>query len=174
MIAPLSRTIAIVPAFLMASTEVLSNKVPIVAIITIQGFFRVGTVIIMICIINPIMIVVTIFTSILVFLTIRKGKPVMIESQKRDAEAKAPIQEYLSSMTHGIVSMRACNRTDFFRQDFLNKLAIGTNASFCYVLANRWISIRLDILCCIFMSFVCFFVILMKGQYDASWLTMTL
>ena len=42
------------------------------------------------------------------------------------------------------------------------------------MIANRWISIRLDILCNIFIAFVCFFVILMKGEYEASWLIMSL
>lgn len=70
--------------------------------------------------------------------------------------------------------MRACKRTDFLRQNFLNRLAIGTNATYCYVIANRWISIRLDILCSLFISFVCFSVVLMKGKYEASWLTMTM
>ena len=54
--------------------------VPIISIITIQGFFRAGTVVVIICVINPVMIIVTTFAAILVFLILRKGKPVMIES----------------------------------------------------------------------------------------------
>ena len=54
--------------------------VPIISIITIQGFFRTGTVIVIICLVNPWMLIVTAFTGILVFLTMRKGSPVMMES----------------------------------------------------------------------------------------------
>ena len=54
--------------------------VPIISIITIQGFFRTGTVILIICIVNPWMIIVVTFIGILVLLTMRKGAPVMMES----------------------------------------------------------------------------------------------
>ena len=80
----------------------------------------------------------------------------------------------MSELIKGIFTLRASNKTEFFRQEFMNNLQIGTNTTFCYVIANRWISIRLDILCCIFLSFVCFFVVLMKGEYEASWLVMSL
>ena len=148
--------------------------VPIISIITIQGFFRMGTAIAIICIVNPLMLIVTAFVGILIFLTLRKGKPVMLQSQKRDAEARVPINDTLANVLNGIITLRAGNKKDFLRQEFLNNLAIGTNATFCYVIANRWISIRLDILCCIFICLVCFFVILMKGEYEASWLIMSL
>ena len=120
------------------------------------------------------MIIITTFGAILVFLILRKGKPVMIESQRRDAESRAAIHDTMSTLIKGIVALRASNKTNFFRHEFINNLSIGTNTTFCYVLANRWISIRLDILCCIFISFVCFFVVLMKGEYEASWLIMSL
>ena len=56
----------------------------------------------------------------------------------------------------------------------MNNLQYGTNATFCYVIANRWIGIRLDILCCIFISFICFFVVTLKGQVEESLLIMCL
>lgn len=148
--------------------------VPIISIITIQGFFRTGTVIVIICLVNPWMLIVTAFTGILVFLTMRKGSPVMMESQRRDAESRAPVHDTMSALINGIVTLRASNKTEFFRKEFINNLSIGTNATFCYVIANRWISIRLDILCCIFLSFVCIFVVVMKGEYEPSWLVMSL
>ena len=80
----------------------------------------------------------------------------------------------MSALINGIITLRASNKTEFFRKEFINNLSIGTNATFCYVIANRWISIRLDILCCIFLSFVCIFVVVMKGEYEPSWLVMSL
>lgn len=51
---------------------------------------------------------------------------------------------------------------------------MGTNATYCYVIANRWIAFRLDILCCIFISFVCASLVAMKGTIESSWLVMSL
>lgn len=66
-------------------------------------------------------------------------------------------------VVNGLVSLRASDKIDYFRKDFINNLESGANATFCYVIANRWIGFRLDILCCIFISFVAFFLVLLKG-----------
>ena len=73
-----------------------------------------------------------------------------------------------------MVTLRASEKTNFFRQHFINHLEKGTNTTYCYVIANRWIAFRLDILCCVFISFVSFFLVTMKGEIDSSWLVMSL
>ena len=73
-----------------------------------------------------------------------------------------------------MVSLRAADRVRFFRQEFINNLELGTNATFCYVIANRWIGIRLDILCVIFISLICVFLVTMKGEIEKSLLVMSL
>ena len=83
--------------------------VPIISIIMIQGFFRAGTAIVIICIVNPLMIIVTVFAAILVFVTLRRGKPVMIETQRHDTKARSPINESLATLVNGVVSLRACD-----------------------------------------------------------------
>ena len=87
----------------------------------------------------------------------------MIESQRRDAESRGPIHSTFAMVINGMVSLRASDKVRFFRQDFMNNLELGTNATFCYVIANRWIGIRLDILCTIFITFICGFLVTMKG-----------
>ena len=73
-----------------------------------------------------------------------------------------------------MVSLRAADRVRFFRQEFINNLELGTNATFCYVIANRWIGIRLDVLCVIFISLICMFLVTMKGEIEKSLLVMSL
>jgi len=75
---------------------------------------------------------------------------------------------------NGLVSLRAMDKVRFFRQDFINSLQLCTNATFCYVIANRWIGIRMDILCCIFMSAIAIFTVILKGHVDSSSLLMSL
>ena len=59
--------------------------VPIVALITIQGFFYTGTVVVLIAIINPWMLVIIAVCMVLLYLILKKGSKVMIEAQKQDA-----------------------------------------------------------------------------------------
>ena len=61
-----------------------------------------------------------------------------------------------------------------FRQGFMNDLNYWTNSTFTYVIANRWIGIRLDIICCIFISFICFSLVLLKDSLNAALLVMSL
>ena len=98
----------------------------------------------------------------------------MIEAQRRDAEARGPVHGIIAMVINGIVSLRAANKLNYFRQDFTNNLELGSNATFSYVLANRWISIRLDILCALFIAIICISVVLLKGSVEASLLVMTL
>ena len=56
----------------------------------------------------------------------------------------------------------------------MNNLQYGTNTSFCYIIANRWIGLRLDLLCCLFISFVCIFLLVMKGNIDSGLLIVSL
>ena len=56
--------------------------VPIVALITIQGFFHTGTVVVLIAIINPWMLIIIAVCMVLLYLILKKGSKVMIEAQK--------------------------------------------------------------------------------------------
>ena len=98
----------------------------------------------------------------------------MIEAQRRDAEARGPVHNTIAMVVNGIVSLRAAEKLPFFRQDFTNNLELGCNATFCYVIANRWIAIRLDILCALFIAIICISVVYLKDSVDSSFLIMTL
>ena len=77
-------------------------------------------------------------------------------------------------VVNGIVSLRAADKFAYFRQDFKNNLELGCNATFSYVISNRWIAIRLDIICALFISVICLSVVLLKGSVESSLLIMTL
>ncbi len=147
---------------------------PIISIITIQGFFRTVTVVIIISIINYWMIPVVAVCAVLMYLIFTKGTKVMIEAQRRDSESRGPIHGTFAMAINGLVSLRVAEKLQFFRQDFINSLSYGTNATFCYVIANRWIGIRMDILCCLFNFCIALFLILLKGKVDNTLLVMSL
>jgi len=136
---------------------------PIISIITIQGFFRTATVVIVISIINYWMVPVVLVCAILMLYIMKKGTKVMIEAQRRDSESRSPIHGTFAMVVNGLVSLRVADKLQFFRQEFINGLELGTNATFCYVIANRWIGIRMDILCCIFNFAIAVFLIFLKG-----------
>jgi len=87
----------------------------------------------------------------------------MIEAQRRDGESRTPIHSNFAMVINGLVSLRAMNKIPHFRSVFMHSLEFNTNATFCYVIANRWIGVRLDILCSIFMIAITIFVVMLKG-----------
>ena len=147
---------------------------PIQSNLTIQGFFRTASVVVIISIVNYWMIIVCVFCIAMMFFIVRKGTQVMLESQRRDSESRGPIHGILAMVINGLVSLRAADKIQYFRQDFISNLKFSTNASFCYVIANRWIGIRLDVLCCVFVVFISFFLLLLKGSVDGTLLVMSL
>jgi ABC-type multidrug transport system fused ATPase/permease subunit len=98
----------------------------------------------------------------------------MLESQRCDSESRSPIHGTFAMVIDGLVSLRTADKLGYFRQDFINNLKLGTNATFCYAVANRWIGIRLDLLCCTFIGFIAFFLVILKGKVDNSLLVMSL
>jgi len=53
-------------------------------------------------------------------------------------------------MINGLVSLRVADKLRYFKQDFNSNLEKCANSTFCYILVNRWIGLRLDIICIFF------------------------
>ena len=147
---------------------------PLLLLVAAQGFFRAVTVAIAIAVINPWSIIVIIVLSAAVYYTVDLGTRALIESQKLDEQSRMPIFDSISLAFTGIVPMRTSGRIDFFRKDFVNQLKFSTNASFCQVIASRWLSVRLDLLFAIFISLVAFFLVTLKGHVESSHLVVSL
>ena len=89
--------------------------VPIVALITIQGFFYTGSVVVLIAIINPWMLVIIAVCMVLLYLILKKGSKVMIEAQKQDAQSQVPIHNTFNTVFDGLISLRTADKVQFFR-----------------------------------------------------------
>lgn len=139
---------------------------PFLILITVQGLFRTITVVITVAIINPWILVIVAVSGIIMYFTVVKGNRVMIEAQRRDAESRGPINNVIATVVNGLVSVRASDRINYFRQDFINSLKYGSNSTFCYVIANRWVGIRLDMVCSLFICFIALFIVSLKGKVD--------
>ena len=56
------------------------NMVPLYTIIVLQGFFRTGSVLIVVAIINPYILIVSLICAIFMVYIMKKGSIVMVES----------------------------------------------------------------------------------------------
>ena len=137
--------------------------VPPTIMLTFQGFFRIVTVVITIAIINPYILIVVFVGSLMMYYVMKRGSKVMIESQRKESIARGPLNGNFAMLVNGLVSVRANDKIDYFREAFDKDMQMSANSTFSYVIANRWIGIRLDVICSIFITAICTFSILMKG-----------
>ena len=59
---------------------------------------------------------------------------------------RGPIHSLFSMVVNGLISIRAYNKFEFFKTQFLNEAEIFANVTFTYVVTNKWLGFRFD--CC--------------------------
>ena len=148
--------------------------VPSIAAIAAQGFFRISSVVILVAIVDPWLIFVIVICIILIVLSVKKGSRAVIEVQKRELEVRRPINDTLRTVSGGLVTLRTYEQNQVFRQQFINHVELSANTTYCSIISNRWIALRLDIICAIFVIAICFFVLMMKDSIDAGLLILSL
>ena len=148
--------------------------IPVIVLITVQGFFRTGSVTIAIAIVNPWSLIVIFFAILCMYWVVTHATQVMVEAQRLDAIFRGPIHGTFAMVVNGLVSLRSANRMQFFRKDFLLNVELASNATFCYVIVNRWIGLRLDIICGSFIVSVAIFAMTQRDKIDPELLAMSL
>jgi len=74
----------------------------------------------------------------------------MVISQSYDGQLRGPIHTTFAMIINGLVSLRVANKLQYFKQDFSSNLEKCANSTFCYSLVNRWLGLRLDMICVLF------------------------
>ena len=80
-----------------------------------------------------------------------------------EATCRSPIFVHASSTLSGISTIRASQRGDVFDREFETHVNYHTRAYFAFICTQRWFSLRLDLIVCIFVIFTVYSSILAKG-----------
>ena len=146
---------------------------PLTLLVT-QGFMRAVSVVISVSIVNPWLLIPAAIGVVLSYHITKTGLAPMIEAQRFDQLFHGPINQTLSMVTNGLVTFRAYRKFDFFRISFMESIEKSANSTFCYTIANRWIGVRLDVLCVSFGVSAAAFAVFMKDSIDRELLTFSL
>jgi ATP-binding cassette subfamily C (CFTR/MRP) protein 4 len=153
---------------------VFDMVIPVLAVFVIQGFLRTLTVSITVIVVNPYLIIVVAVCAVLMVFTLKQGKPAMVDGQRLDGQIRAPIHTTFAMIVAGLVTLRAYDKMRYFKQDFNNNLEKCANVTFCYIGANRWLGVRLDMICVLFTITTTLLCVLQKGTQDSALLTLSL
>ena len=69
----------------------------------------------------------------------------MVEAQRLDSIVRGPIHSLFAMIINGLISIRAYDKLDFFRDQFSNESELSANVTFTYIVTNRWLGVRLDL-----------------------------
>jgi ATP-binding cassette, subfamily C (CFTR/MRP), member 4 len=152
----------------------LDLMLPVQLLMCLQGVFRSIAVIITICIINPWVLLPVAVIFVLMIVILKLGARHMGEAQRMDSLEREPIHSTFSMMITGLTSLRVAEKIPFFKQEFMNSLQRGANATFCNNGISCWMGIRLDLLCVLFTSSVTWFCLIYKGHVRTAILIVTL
>jgi len=75
---------------------------------------------------------------------------------------------------NGMVTLRSYRKFDYFRIDFMKNIEKSANCTFCYIIANRWIGLRLDTICLIFGTVTTILCICLRNVIDKKLLSFSL
>lgn len=75
---------------------------------------------------------------------------------------------------NGLVTFRAYRMFDFHQENFRKFLEISANSTFCYNITNRWIGLRLDMVCVLIAVATAVFCIVFKGKISSDLLIFSL
>lgn len=70
-------------------------------------------------------------------------------------------------VVNGLVSIRAYDKLDYFKNQFLNEAELSANVTFTYIVTHRWLGFRFDIGIVILSLVASFFCIGFKNLIDS-------
>jgi len=74
----------------------------------------------------------------------------------------------------GLVTLRAFDKIGYFKQDFNNTLEKCANATFVFNTTNRWVGLRLDMVCVVFSVATTAIAFAQKGHINSELLILSI
>ena len=145
-----------------------------IAVMTTQGCLRSIVVMVTVSCINPYLLIMAFLGFLYMLWVMRVGTSPMIATQRMDQTYQGPINSCMQNMTQGIITFRGYRQFGFYRDIFMHSCDKAANSMFCFSITQRWIAIRLDIICVVFGISTAFFAVCFKNRIDRSLLIFSL
>ena len=90
------------------------------------------------------------------------------QTPKKKGITRSPVYAFVSTSLDGLALIRAFSAQDRFLKEFLNLQNQNTAMFFSFATASRWLGFRLDMLASVFLGFVAFLSVLLKGNLSPA------
>ena len=98
----------------------------------------------------------------------------MVEAQRLDSVVRGPIHSLFAMIINGLISIRAYDKLNFFKEQFMNEAELSANVTFTYIVTNRWLGFRFDLGIVVLSLTASVLCIAFKGIIDDELLTFSL
>ncbi|XP_048247853.1 ATP-binding cassette sub-family C member 4-like isoform X3 [Haliotis rufescens] len=146
----------------------MDDLLPITFFDFVQCFLLIIGIIIVAGVINPWVFIPTVPLCVL-FIFIRRYYLRSSRSVKRlEGTTRSPVFSHLSASLQGLHTIRAMSIEDKFMSEFDAHQDLHTESWFLFLSTSRWLAVRLDWLCAIFVTAVAFCSVLSADRMDAG------
>ena len=152
----------------------LDIMVPPILMLVTQGMLRAASVVISVAIVNQWILIIALIAIFYMIYVVKTAMSTMVDAQRFDQQFFGPINTSLTTIVNGQVTFRGYRQYQFFRNQFMESIEKSANSTFCYIISNRWIGIRLDFVCIIFGVSTASFAVAFRGKIEKELLTFTL
>ena len=84
---------------------------------------------------------------------------------------RSPTINSIMTKINGLMVLRAHNKLDLLRKDFLINLEKGANATFCFIITKSWMMLRLELLTMMINIIVILVTVMLYKRLATAFLT---
>ncbi|XP_071159454.1 ATP-binding cassette sub-family C member 4-like isoform X3 [Mytilus edulis] len=152
----------------------MDDLLPITLFDFIQCFLLIIGIVVVVGIVLPWVFIPLIPIGIL-FVVVRRYYIMTSRHIKRlEGTTRSPVFSHLSASLQGLHTIRAFGVQDKFQEEFDNHQNLHTEAWFLFLATSRWLAVRLDWMCAVFVTIVAFLCVVLADSLDAGRVGLTL
>ncbi|XP_034841111.1 ATP-binding cassette sub-family C member 4-like [Maniola hyperantus] len=135
---------------------------------SIQMFMVMGGILIMVAIVNPYMVLTTLFCGILMYLWTVVYLNTAQAIKRVEGVSRSPVFSHVSASMAGLTTVRACGAQDMLRTQFDDKQDVHTAAWYLTLITNTAFSIWLSLISASYVAIVSYTFLLMGNENTPS------
>ncbi|XP_021376611.1 multidrug resistance-associated protein 4-like isoform X5 [Mizuhopecten yessoensis] len=146
----------------------MDDMLPITFFDFVQCFLLILGIILVVCVVNPWVFIPLVPLCIVFYVTRTYHIKTSRHIKRLEGTTRSPVFSHLSASLQGLHSIRAFSIQDKFMEEFDNHQDLHSEAWFMFLSTSRWLAVRLDWICAMFVTVVALLSVLMSKDMDAG------
>ncbi|XP_062612836.1 ATP-binding cassette sub-family C member 4-like isoform X2 [Saccostrea cucullata] len=146
----------------------MDDNLPITFFDYIQCVLLLLGIVIVVVAIIPYVFIILVPIAVLLYVTRRYHITTSRHIKRLEGTTRSPVFSHLSASLQGLHTIRALRVQEKFCEEFDNHQNLHTESWFLFLSSSRWLAVRLDWMCAIFVTAVSFACVFLAQELDAG------